>query len=184
VTRATPAAGSNAAVNISRGGVVEFAALAPGGVNAGALVALELAVRDGGALPAMRLDIAELNDTKAVNIIARGRATSLGPAACAAHAESAVHISGLSPTSAIAGEIVVVTITGCGFDAEGNVVVFGPATVSDVKSTAGGTRLEFGVPTEVRSRGEVPPMMLGAGGYPVSVRSSRGTSNVLVFTLK
>jgi hypothetical protein len=64
----------------------------------------------------------------------------------------------------------------------GNAVEFGPVTIRDLPS-GDGVRITFGVPKLVPSRGEVPPMVLSEGDYRVSVTTSSGTSNFVVFKL-
>jgi hypothetical protein len=74
------------------------------------------------------------------------------------------------------------TIRGTGFMPAGNVVEFGPVTIRDL-SSVDGARITFGVPKLVPSRSEVPPMILSEGAYPVTVTTSSGTSNSLIFRL-
>jgi hypothetical protein len=65
----------------------------------------------------------------------------------------------------------------------GNVVQFGWVTLPDIPS-AEGTQIKFVVPGEVDGRGEVPPRRVHAGDYRVTVTTSAGTSNALIFTLR
>jgi hypothetical protein len=74
------------------------------------------------------------------------------------------------------------TIRGTGFMPAGNAVEFGPLTIRDVPSV-GGTRITFDVPKLAPSKSEVPPMVLIAGDYQVTVTTSSGTSNSLIFKL-
>lgn len=64
----------------------------------------------------------------------------------------------------------------------GNTVTFGPVQVPDL-SSSDGRHIDFFVPKEVASRGEVPPMVLPYGDYPVTVTTPAGTSRPVVFTL-
>ena len=77
-----------------------------------------------------------------------------------------------------------VTIRGAGFMPSGNVVQFGWVTLPDI-SSAEGTQIKFVVPREeVDGRGEVPPQRLPPSDYRVTVTTSAGTSNALIFTLR
>jgi hypothetical protein len=88
------------------------------------------------------------------------------------------------PASGPAGEAypVQATIRGTGFLPAGNVVEFGPVKIPDLPS-AGGVRITFYVPKLVPGRGEVPPLVLTEGDYRVTVTTSSGTSNALMFRL-
>jgi hypothetical protein len=88
------------------------------------------------------------------------------------------------PSSGPAGEAypVQATIRGTGFMPAGNVVNIGPVTIRDLPSMDG-ARITFDVPKLVQSRGEVPPMVLAEGDYRVTVTTSSGISNSLVFKL-
>lgn len=91
----------------------------------------------------------------------------------------------LEPSSGWAGTAYPyrVTIHGSGFMETGNVVVFGPVRIPDRASTNGGTRIVFSVPKERPSTGEVPPMVLPAGEYAVTVTTESGKSTPVTFTL-
>jgi hypothetical protein len=78
---------------------------------------------------------------------------------------------------------VQVVIEGRGFVATGNMVTFGDVEVPDLPSSDDGKRITFWVPKEVPSTGEVPPMVLEAGDYPVTVTTPSGTSAPTVFVL-
>lgn len=88
------------------------------------------------------------------------------------------------PASGPAGEAypLQATIRGTGFLPAGNVVEFGPVKIPDLPS-AGGVRITFYIPKLVPGRGEVPPMVLTEGDYRVTVTTSSGTSNALMFRL-
>ena len=64
----------------------------------------------------------------------------------------------------------------------GNAVGFGPVTIRDLPSVDG-ARITFSIPKLTPSKGEVPPMVLAEGAYPVTVTTSSGTSNSLIFRL-
>jgi hypothetical protein len=74
------------------------------------------------------------------------------------------------------------TIRGTGFLPAGNVVEFGPVKIPDLPS-AGGVRITFYIPKLVPGGGEVPPMVLTEGDYRVTVTTSSGMSNALIFRL-
>jgi hypothetical protein len=88
------------------------------------------------------------------------------------------------PPSGPAGEAypLQATIRGTSFMASRNTVRFGPVTIGDLPS-ADGARITFHVPKLMPSTSEVPPMVLTPGDYPVTVMTSAGTSNALMFTL-
>jgi hypothetical protein len=118
-----------------------------------------------------------------------GSPASVEPTTPTANSASAVtvvmpELIEMLPASGPAGAAypLQATVRGRGFTATGNAVVFGPVTIADLPSTDG-TRITFDVPKLVRSRGEVPPMVLTAGEYTVVVTTASGTSNALVFTL-
>ena len=64
----------------------------------------------------------------------------------------------------------------------GNIVIFGPVQIPDL-SSPDGRYIDFFVPKEVASRGEVPPIVLPPGEYLVTVTTPAGTSAPVVFTL-
>jgi hypothetical protein len=180
----TSTRGGALAINTQRPGVVEFAGASPGGMTAGELLTVTLRLAAPGRVPALRLDVPELNAISGASLVTTARVASVGPTDCVVHAEQNLRLTSLTPTSAEAGAIATVTLVGCGFDDANNTVLFGPAQVRGVRSTNGGTRIQFAAPTEVRTSPEVPPMQLEAGTYPVSVRTARGVSNVILFTLR
>ena len=93
----------------------------------------------------------------------------------------------MQPDSAAADVVrvgnTVVELLGCGFDAAGNTVRFGPEPVSNVPSTAGGTSMRFTVPASIRGGGEVAPMPMVEGVYDVVIETSRGRSHARPFKL-
>src|SRR5262245_19618410 len=88
----------------------------------------------------------------------------------------------INPASGPAGQAypLQVTLRGTGFMPTGNTVQFWPLKL-DLPS-ADGTRIALNVPKEMPSRGEVPPLVLTAGEYRVTVTTAAGTSNALTFT--
>ena len=102
---------------------------------------------------------------------------------CSAQGEPP-HLIEIVPASGQAGAAYPIraTIRGKDFMPEGNAIEFGPVKIADL-SSADHVRLTFAVPKWVPSGGEVPPMMLIPGKYPVTVITSAGRSNSLLFTL-
>jgi len=94
-------------------------------------------------------------------------------------------IARLEPVSGPTGIAypIEVTVHGLRFAATGNVVTFGNVSIPNLPSSDGGTRMTFSVPKETQSRGEVPPFVLQAGDYPVTVTTPNGVSNAVVFVL-
>jgi hypothetical protein len=74
------------------------------------------------------------------------------------------------------------TIRGTGFQPAGNVIDFGPVRISGLPSTEPG-RIRFSIPKDKPTGGEVPPMVLPPGQYRVTLTTTAGTSNALIFTL-
>jgi len=94
-------------------------------------------------------------------------------------------ITVFSPSNGPTGEAypIQVTLEGRGFAELGNVVTFGGIPSQPLESSEEGTRITFWVPKEAPSRGEVPPMVLSAGEYEVTVTTEAGTSDSVIFTL-
>lgn len=90
----------------------------------------------------------------------------------------------ISPARGPAGSAypIAATLRGRGFAATGNTVTFGPVTMPDLPS-ADGASISFMVPKAMQSRSEVPPLILPANEYWVTVSTSAGTSNWVTFTL-
>jgi len=102
----------------------------------------------------------------------------------AAMAQASPQLTDIVPSSGPAGPAYPLraTIHGTGFMPGGNIVEFGPVKIPDVPSNDG-TRIEFGIPKAIGSRGEVPPLVLPPGDYRVTVTTAAGTSNALTFTM-
>jgi IPT/TIG domain-containing protein len=77
-----------------------------------------------------------------------------------------------------------VTIEGRHFADSGNTVTFATIAVSGLPATDGGTRIVVFLPKEKPSSGEVPPAVLQAGIYKITVKTSAGESNAVDFELK
>lgn len=94
-------------------------------------------------------------------------------------------ITALVPAAGPAGEAypIRMVIEGRGFNETGNIVTFGSIRSRGLPSSQGGTRITFWVPKEVPSTGEAPPRILEPGRYPVTVTTTRGTSEPVTFTL-
>jgi hypothetical protein len=94
-------------------------------------------------------------------------------------------INEIVPSSGPAGPAypIQVTIRGSGFTSTGNVVTFGPVRLRELPSSDDGTAITVGVPKQMSSGGEVPPMVLPPGEYHVTVTNADGTSNAVTFSL-
>lgn len=90
----------------------------------------------------------------------------------------------LSPKFGPAGEAYPfdVTVHGRGFTAFGNAVTFGPIVLRGVPS-ADGTTIVFSVPKLLPGKEDGSPMVLLAGDYRVTVATSTGVSNHVIFSL-
>jgi hypothetical protein len=80
------------------------------------------------------------------------------------------------------GGVAEVTLHGSGFvpgQPGGNTVHFENATLNAIAGSADGQRIVFGVPDQISSGGEAPPMRLESGSYRVSVETPSGTSNAV-----
>lgn len=82
----------------------------------------------------------------------------------------------------VAGNVVTIDLRGSGFDIS-NLVRIGAAELRAVPADATGTVLRVSVPVVVSRNGEAPPNAWLRGRYPVSVTTSRGTSDTLMLTI-
>jgi hypothetical protein len=103
--------------------------------------------------------------------------------ACSAQAKPPELIK-IIPESGHAGQAypLQATIRGTGFMLAGNVVEFGPLKITNVPSIAN-DQIRISIPKIIPSQGEVPPIVLPPGKYRVTIATTAGTSNPLVFTL-
>ena len=94
-------------------------------------------------------------------------------------------IDRIDPTSGLAGEDypIDLTIYGSGFAETDNVVRFGVVTIPNLPSMNAGTQITIAVPKIVESSGEVPPLVLQPGEYPITVTTAHGTSELVMFRL-
>jgi len=97
---------------------------------------------------------------------------------------SSPRITSILQTGAGPGDPAQAVIRGSGFLPTGNTVMFGTMEIGGLPSADGGTMIRFEVPSEFPATGEVPPMRVGPGEYPITVKNARGTSNALKFGLK
>jgi hypothetical protein len=121
--------------------------------------------------------------SRSVLVVGVALSITIGSAARSAETKPPV-LAAIEPSIGPAGAAypVRVMLRGSGFLEAGNVVRFGPVTMPGLPSPDG-SRITFDIPKLVPSRGEVPPMVLSAGDYPVSVTTPAGASNSLMFKL-
>jgi hypothetical protein len=199
----TPTPGGSL-VHAARGGVITVAGASARGISGGTLLVITLRLTRRGAVPALSLVPTEVMGVDRRSRLSAMRVASL-PARCAVGVRcqpptsdarlapcptmarsSPPELRDLAPNEGGAdpGEVVEMTIVGCGFDERANTVRFGEVSMRNLPASAGGTRIIITVPKTVPSTGEAPPMQIGAGTYAVTVTTDRGTSNVLRFTLR
>ena len=108
-----------------------------------------------------------------------------GPSMDARPSTGPPSIERIDPISGPAGEDypIDLTIYGSGFSEADNVVHFGPVTISNRPSTDAGTQINVAVPKIIESSGEVPPLVLQPGEYPITVTTVHGTSERVMFRL-
>ena len=113
-----------------------------------------------------------------------GLGACLAPARSESFTAAPPEIIAMTPSSGLAGRAYPfeVTILGRGFAATGNVVTFGPVPLPGLPSPDG-QHITFLVPKEKPSGGEVPPIVLLPGEYPVTVTTAAGISPAVPFTL-
>jgi hypothetical protein len=79
---------------------------------------------------------------------------------------------------------VMLEVTGTGFEASTNVVTLGPARITEVKSRTDGSLIEFEVPDRIPSGGGAAPVLWTSGRYPLTITTSRGTSNAVMIDVQ
>jgi hypothetical protein len=163
-------------------GTVRVAGASTAGLSDGALVTIRVRLARPGTLPRVSVVLTEMNTVDGTSLATRTNVGGLD-VQCAGDTPALLEV--LPPAaSADPGEPLDLRIDGCGFSADKNVVRVGEITVRNVRSTERGTHIRLVVPKELPSRGEVPPMLLGAGAYDVTVNNGRGTSNAKRVTLR
>jgi hypothetical protein len=174
--------GSPFVANADSAGNVMIAGASGSGVRAGTVLTLRTRLTRAGVLPRIDFTITELNALDGSSLVTRATARGLAPR-CVGKQPAVFEV--LPPgASADPGEPLDLRISGCGFDALHNTVRVGEITVRDIRSTEGGTRIRVVIPKEYRATGEVPPMVMGAGTYEVTVDNGRGRSNARRITLR
>ena len=200
--------------NTTKAGMVDFAGAFPAGFDDRAALTLELSLAKAGKLPPMTLHMYELNEVrgtvltpmlsvtgypatirtvagrvrKDTAVVARSSATDSSKKRSSSSGVSSslvatkVQITSVSPAEPRIGTEVVVR--GTGFTPTGNTIQLGRIEIRDLPSANGGTLIRFTLPTELPSRGEVPPKVISGGEYTVVVRNARGVSNTLRFTVR
>lgn len=195
--------------NTADRGRIRFAGAAPGGADtAGSLLRVRLRMLAPGRIPWVDLAMLEVNSTQGAALITRvqvsglpeGPAVPVGGFSWEAQERGGERSTPAGPQARLRAPVVhsmtparivdrgqgaahVVTIRGRYFTADDNVVLYGSIRITNVRSTKGGTVLQFTVPTEVVTGGEAPPPPVGPGSYKVRVQTRGGTSRALVFQL-
>jgi len=141
-------------------------------------------------LPSSDAELGVIGAADAHRVAVNAPAQPGAPPAAPPHAKSPLtwiaptpRIDSLVPASAsTAGDALVeVIVYGDGFTLKANTVLFGPVEIGPAASE-NGRSLRFVVPVSMPPRGEVPPMQLGAGEFPVRIRNANGVSNTKLFT--
>lgn len=187
-------------VDASTPGVVGFSGDQPSGLPTGALLSVRLRLLKPGVMPVVALRITDLQttgesaipllwvqDRAPFRLLPRrpgGGGVRLDRPTTSAE-DSTPRISALDRLSVAAGimetgQMVNVTIGGANFDRTNNTVMFGPVAIANLPAELG-VLIRFAVPTTTPSGGGAAPIMLGAGDYPITVKTSHGTSNAIVF---
>ncbi len=173
--------GSAFIANADSAGNVMVAGAAGGGLHAGTVLTLRARLARAGVIPRIDFLITELNAGDGQSVVTRATARALEPT-CAGNALAVFEV--LPPgASADPAEPLDLRINGCGFDASHNTIRVGEIIVRDVRATEHGTRIRVVVPKEYRTSSEVPPMVMGAGTYDVTVDNGREKSNARRITL-
>ena len=74
------------------------------------------------------------------------------------------------------GKPAVLTVRGKGFASDSNTVRVGPITLYGIRSTDGGTTLQFILPDRLPSSGGASPMLWTTGTFDVVIHNVRGHS--------
>jgi hypothetical protein len=95
------------------------------------------------------------------------------------------HLIKLTPASGslASGAAILVDLTADRLTPTGNTVYFGTIKLGELASSDG-KAVRFTVPEHFPARGEVAPMKVQAGTYPVYIVNANGTSDTLTFTLR
>jgi len=125
-----------------------------------------------------------------------GATALVGGAACAPSARSGdglrasaaaqrPRLSRLVPDSVriVIGNVSEIELQGSHLDPLANTVMVGTAAMTQIKSTANGTRITIAIPEQMPSAGEAPPARWVGGRYPVFVRTAAGTSDTLTLVI-
>lgn len=83
----------------------------------------------------------------------------------------------------INGNVIEIELYGANLDATSNTVIIGAAVLTQVRSSASGTRITIAIPDAVPSGGEAPPTPWMSGRYPLSIRTAAGTSDTLTLVI-
>lgn len=184
-TAASAAPGGTQVANTLVAGRVAIAGAAPSGFVRGTVNTISFR-RRGTALGTLQLSLRELNGVDGTSLVMHTTVHGIGaPRATPALArDAAPALDKLAParTTIVPGGVAEVMIHGRGFTSEGNVVMFGPAVLGELRSSDGVT-LRLLVPNSWPSSGEAPPRLIEAGEYAVQIRNTRGVSNALLLTL-
>lgn len=176
------APGSPFVVNADGAGQVMIAGASGTGVRSGTVLTLRARVTRPGVVPNIEFMITELNARDGSSLVTRATIRGLSPR-CVGTQPAVFEV--LPPAaSADPAEPLDLRITGCGFSAAHNTIRVGDVTLRDIRSTDNGTHIRVIVPKETRASSEVPPMVMSAGTYDVSVDNGRGKSNARRITLR
>jgi hypothetical protein len=108
-------------------------------------------------------------------------------AACASGGRPRLQAIAPDSVQLIPGNVIEVDLRGSSFDRTSgdpqNVVRVGPVLLRAVPSRSNGTLIRIALPDAVPSGGEAPPAPWLSGRYPVTITTSRGTSDTLMLTI-
>lgn len=173
-------------------GVIHITASRPSGLINGGVLAVRLNLLHPGTLPALVLtmsDVRTVSGTSAMSQVwvqgkAPSRRSGRGQRQSADQTPRLISLDRrtIAGSRLTTGESVMVTILGANFDRVDNTVLFGPVSIGNLTSTDG-TTLRFTVPSWRAPRAGGQTMSLVPDDYPVTVITTRGTSNVLRFRI-